>query len=88
MSSLQGETDYEFTDKQSYKDYLHRLEGVPSTTTTIINNMKQGIRKRDITYDNYLRFDRSIQKFFTIRFRNFVCSEKHKKRSLSLFKNI
>ena len=68
VSSLQGETDYEFTDKQSYKDYLHRLEGVPSITTTIINNMKQGIRKKDtlpmiITldlidqYKNFLQLD-------------------------------
>ena len=29
VNALQGETDYEFTDKQSYLDYLHRFKGDP-----------------------------------------------------------
>ena len=47
VSGLQGETDYEFTDKQSYKDYLHRFKGIPEITDTIIANMKKGIKYKD-----------------------------------------
>ena len=47
ISSLQGETDYEFTDKQSYLDFLHRFRGIPSLTKTILMNMRQGIQYKD-----------------------------------------
>ena len=47
LSSLQGETDYEFSDKSSYLDFLNRFKGIPAMTTTIIDNMKQGIRYKD-----------------------------------------
>jgi uncharacterized protein (DUF885 family) len=47
VSGLEGETDYEFTDKQSYLDYLHRFKGIPEITTTIIDNMRKGIKHKD-----------------------------------------
>jgi len=47
VSGLQGETDYEFTDKQSYLDYLHRFKGIPEMTDSIINNMQAGIKNKD-----------------------------------------
>ena len=47
VSGLQGETDYEFTDKQSYKDYLHRFQGIPEITKSILTNMRLGIKKKD-----------------------------------------
>ena len=47
ISSLQGETDYEFTDKKSYQDFLHRFKGIPEITESILTNMKQGIKYKD-----------------------------------------
>ena len=47
ISALQGETDYEFTDKQSYKDFLNRFKGIPAMTETILDNMKQGLKYKD-----------------------------------------
>ena len=47
ISGLQGETDYEFTDKQSYLDYLTRFEGIPAITDTIIQNMTKGLKYKD-----------------------------------------
>lgn len=47
ITGLQGETDYEFTDKQSYLDYLHRFKGIPDDTKTILENMKKGIKYKD-----------------------------------------
>ena len=47
ISGLQGETDYEFTDTQSYLDYIHRFKGIPDITKTIINNMRKGIKYKD-----------------------------------------
>ena len=47
ISGLQGETDYEFTDKQSYKDYINRFKGIPDMTKTIIENMRQGMKYKD-----------------------------------------
>jgi uncharacterized protein (DUF885 family) len=47
ISAIQGETDYDFTDKQSYIDFLQRFKGIPDITTSIIQNMKQGIKYKD-----------------------------------------
>ena len=47
ISGLYGETDYEFTDTQSYRDYIERFKGIPEITDSIVYNMKQGIRKKD-----------------------------------------
>jgi len=47
LGGLQGETDYEFTDKQSYKDYINRFKGIPDMTKTIIENMRQGMKYKD-----------------------------------------
>lgn len=47
ISSIQGETDYEFTDKQSYIDYLNRCKGISEITETIIDNMRKGIVNKD-----------------------------------------
>jgi len=47
LSGLQGETDYEFTDKKSYQDFLHRFEGIPEITDSIIDNMKKGLKNKD-----------------------------------------
>jgi len=47
IASLQGESDYEFTDKQSYIDYLNRFKGIPVVTESIITNMISGIRHKD-----------------------------------------
>ena len=37
MNALQGETDYEFTDKQSYKDYINRFKGIPENNKFYLN---------------------------------------------------
>ena len=37
ITGLQGETDYEFTDKQSYKDYINRFKGVPEINKYYLN---------------------------------------------------
>ena len=47
ISAIQGETEYEFTDKQSYHDYLHRFKGIPEMTETILLNMRQGMKTKD-----------------------------------------
>ena len=47
IAALQGESDYEFTDIQSYKDYLERFKGIPEITNTIIENMREGIKYKD-----------------------------------------
>ena len=47
IASLQGETDYEFTDKKSYQDFLERFKIVPEITETIVTNMRQGIKTKD-----------------------------------------
>ena len=47
ISAIQGETEYEFTDKQSYLDYLHRFKGIPDMTETILLNMRQGMKTKD-----------------------------------------
>jgi len=56
ISALQGETDYEFTDKKSYDDFLHRFKGIPEMTDTIIENMKKGMRVKD-TIPRMIVFD-------------------------------
>jgi len=47
VAGLQGETDYEFTDKQSYKDFLNRFKGIPALTESIIDNMRKGMKVKD-----------------------------------------
>ena len=47
IGGLQGETDYEFTDKQSYKDYINRFKGIPDMTNTTIDNMRKGMKNKD-----------------------------------------
>jgi len=47
IAELQGETDYEFTDKQSYLDFLNRFKGIPGITDSIIYNMNKGILNKD-----------------------------------------
>ena len=68
IASLQGETDYEFTDKKSYQDFLNRFKGIPEITESILINMKQGIKYKDTLpriivldlrdqYNRFLDFD-------------------------------
>jgi len=47
IASLQGESDYEFTDKESYMDYLNRMKVIPEVTESIIENMTKGLRYKD-----------------------------------------
>jgi len=47
IAGLQGETDYDFTDNQSYKDYINRFKGVPEVTKTMITNMRLGMKHGD-----------------------------------------
>ena len=47
IAALQGETDYEFTDKKSYQDFLERFKIIPDMTETILTNMRQGIKHKD-----------------------------------------
>ena len=47
VAALQGETDYAFTDKKSYQDFLNRFKGVPPITESILTNMKEGLKYKD-----------------------------------------
>ena len=47
IAALQGETDYEFTDKKSYQDFLERFKIIPEITESILTNMRQGIKHKD-----------------------------------------
>jgi uncharacterized protein (DUF885 family) len=47
VSALQGETDYRFTDKKSYQDFLNRFKTIPEITESILDNMKQGLKVKD-----------------------------------------
>jgi len=44
MSDIKGEELYQFSDISSYQDYIRRLHMIPVITTTMIKNMKKGIR--------------------------------------------
>ncbi len=68
ISGIQGETDYEFSDKQSYLDYLNRFKGIPDVTESILLNMREGVKRKDTIprmivldlrdqYKNFLELD-------------------------------
>ena len=47
LGQLNGETDYEFTDKKAYDDFLERFKIIPDMTQSILKNMRQGIKHKD-----------------------------------------
>ena len=47
LGQLNGETDYEFTDKKAYDDFLERFKKIPEICDSIIYNMRKGMRVKD-----------------------------------------
>ena len=47
LGALNGETDYEFTDKKAYDDFLERFKKIPEICDSIIYNMRKGMRVKD-----------------------------------------
>ena len=41
-----SDSDYEFTDKQSYQDFISRMKTLTPITTILLSNLKEGLKKK------------------------------------------